>query len=415
LASLKPQNGVGIDFCPSMLTVARMKYPYLKFFLMDAHEIHFKEKFDYIILSDLVNDLWDVQKVLEQVKKLSHSKTRVIINFYSRVWSPILLFSAFLKLSRPVLQQNWLTVADLENLLELAGFSTFHSWKEILFPLPIPLLQPFCDKFLAKIWPFYHFTLENILMARPIIGNPTRPKDPKVSVIVPARNEAGNIAQIFKRVPDMGRETEIIFVEGHSTDKTCEKIKRSQNLFPDRKASLFEQNGMGKGDAVRLGCEKAKGDILMILDADLTVPPEDLKLFYFALMKNKGEFINGVRLVYPLEKDSMRFLNILANKFFSLAFSWLLGQPIKDTLCGTKVLWKSDYERIATNRKYFGDFDPFGDFDLLFGADKLGLKIMDMPIRYHERTYGKTNIQRWKHGWLLLKMVFFAAGKIKFI
>ena len=213
----------------------------------------------------------------------------------------------------------------------------------------------------------------------------------------------------------MGKGTEIVFIEGHSKDKTFEAIERNQIRFPKRKTALFRQTGKGKGDAVRLGFEKATGDILMILDADLTVPPEDLTLFYNALMENKAEFINGVRLVYPMEKEAMRFFNFIANKFFSLAFSWLLGEPIKDTLCGTKVLWKTDYDRIAANRSYFGDFDPFGDFDLLFGASKLGLRIIDLPIRYRERIYGSTNIERWKHGWLLLQMVAFAAARIKFI
>ena len=153
----------------------------------------------------------------------------------------------------------------------------------------------------------------------------------------------------------------------------------------------------------------------MILDADLTVAPEDLPRFYEVLYSGKGEFVNGVRLVYPMEKEAMRLLNLIGNKFFSLAFSWLLGQSIKDTLCGTKVLWKADYRMISANRAHFGDFDPFGDFDLLFGAARLNLKIVDLPIRYRERTYGTTNIQRWKHGWLLAKMVLFAAGRIKFV
>ena len=415
LAALKPSPGVGIDFCPAMISAAQKKYSGLKFIRADAHDIQLDEKFDYIILSDLVNDLWDVQKVLEQMARLSHPNTRLIISFYSRLWSPILSFASFLKLSKPALQQNWLTSADVENILELAGFETFHSWKEILFPFPIPILEPFCNKYLAKIWPFYHLTLTNILMARPISRAQIKPGKPLVSVIVPARNEAGNIKPIFKRIPEMGKGTEIVFVEGHSKDRTYETILKNQRLFPERRSHLFRQTGKGKGDAVRLGFEKAKGDILMILDADLTVPPEDLNLFYRALVENKAEFINGVRLVYPMEKDAMRFFNFLGNKFFSLAFSWLLGQPIKDTLCGTKVLWKSDYERIAANRKYFGDFDPFGDFDLLFGAAKLGLRIIDLPIRYRERVYGSTNIERWKHGWLLLRMVAFAAARIKFV
>jgi glycosyltransferase involved in cell wall biosynthesis len=234
-------------------------------------------------------------------------------------------------------------------------------------------------------------------------------------VIVPARNEAGNIPAMLKGVPELGQENEIIFVEGHSTDDTYAAIEAAIAQNPQRKCRLLQQTGRGKGDAVRLGFNQARGDILIIWDADMTVSPEDLGRFAEALASGKGEFINGVRLVYPMENRSMRFLNMVGNKFFSLAFSWLLAQPIKDTLCGTKVLWKKDYEAIARNRNYFGDFDPFGDFDLLFGASKLNLKIAEMPIRYRSRFYGHTNIARWRHGWLLLKMVFYAARRIKFI
>jgi glycosyltransferase involved in cell wall biosynthesis len=213
----------------------------------------------------------------------------------------------------------------------------------------------------------------------------------------------------------MGRGTELIFVEGHSTDRTYETIEAAIARHPQINCRLYRQHGRGKGDAVRLGFEQASGDILMILDADLTVAPADLPRFYDAIASGKGEFINGVRLVYPMEDEAMRFFNLLGNKLFSWAFTWLLGQPIKDTLCGTKVLWRSDYARIAHNRTYFGDFDPFGDFDLLFGAAKLTLKIVEVPIRYGARRYGETNIQRWKHGWLLLRMVVFAARRIKFV
>jgi glycosyltransferase involved in cell wall biosynthesis len=234
-------------------------------------------------------------------------------------------------------------------------------------------------------------------------------------VIVPARNEAGNIKAIFERLPRMGSKTELIFVEGHSKDDTYTAIEKEISSHPTTPSLLLQQKGIGKADAVRCGFEHATGDVLMILDADLTVPPEDLPRFYETLISGKGEFINGVRLVYPMEAQAMRGLNFLGNKFFSLAFTWLLGQSIKDTLCGTKVLWKEDYEKIATNRTYFGDFDPFGDYDLIFGAAKLNLKILDLPIRYRERVYGSTNIHRWRHGLLLIKMVAFAARRIKFI
>jgi len=315
------------------------------------------------------------------------------------------------------LEQNWFSPHDLENLLDLAGFEAIKNHARILFPVKVRYLANFLNRFLVHLPIFRWFGLTYFLIARPLPGseNDAVPKNPSVTVLVPARNEAGNIENILKRVPKIGSRTEIIFVEGNSTDDTYAVIERTIPKFPEQECLLFQQSGKGKGDAVRLGFEKANGDILMILDADMTVPPEDLPRFVDALVSGKGEFINGVRLVYPMEDKAMRFFNILGNKFFSLAFSWLLGQPIKDTLCGTKVLYRNDYETIAANRHYFGDFDPFGDFDLLFGAAKLNLKIAEMPVRYRFRTYGDTNISRWRHGWLLLKMVMFAARKIKFI
>ena len=410
LASLKPTRGVGIDFSEEMLCRARELHPELKFIHADAHDLsELNETFDAIILSDLVNDLWDVQRVLEQIKRLCSPHTRIILNFYSRLWQFPLSLARTLNLASLNLYQNWLTREDVDALLRLAGFETIRVTQEILWPLPLGGLA---NRFLVRLWPFYELALSNLVIARPA---PERAREPVVSVIVPARNESGNIQAIFERTPQMGRETELIFVEGHSKDDTYAAIEREIAAHPSTPSLLLRQTGIGKADAVRLGFSQARGDVLMILDADLTVPPEDLPRFTEALVSGKGEFINGVRLVYPMEKEAMRTLNFLGNKFFSMAFSWLLGQPIKDTLCGTKVLWKKDYEQIAANRSYFGDFDPFGDYDLIFGAAKLNRKIIDLPIRYRERTYGSTNISRWKHGMLLLRMVAVAARRLKFV
>lgn len=415
LAALKPAVGMGVDFSIELVERARRRHPKLRFIHADTHELPLNEKFDVIILSDLVNDLWDVQRVLQQVTRLTTPRTRIILNTYSRLWEQPLALAERLGLAKPTLFQNWLTVEDLTGLLRLADFEVIRNWPEILFPLRAPLLAAFANRYLVRLWPFRLFALTNFLIAQPRPQRAPITEEPLVSVIVPARNEAGNIPAIFARTPEMGRGTELIFVEGHSSDDTYEAIQREIAAHPERRCQLFQQTGVGKGDAVRLGFAKASGEVLMILDADLTVPPEDLPRFYEALRAGKCEFVNGVRLVYPMEKQAMRFFNLVGNKFFSLAFSWLLGQPIKDTLCGTKVLWKADYERIAANRAYFGDFDPFGDFDLLFGAAKLNLKIVEVPIRYRERIYGATNIKRWQHGWLLLKMVLFAARRIKFV
>ena len=396
-----------------MIRAAIRRHSHLRFVHADAHELKLTEKFDVIILSDLVNDLWDVQTVFNNVSRLTTPRSRVIINCYSRLWEPVLKLAEWLKLSKPKLYQNWLTVEDITSLLNLADCEVIKQSQDVLWPLPTLFVSNLCNRFLAKLWPFKHFALTNFIVARP--RPRLAPRRPSVSVIVPARNEAGNIPDIFARTPSMGEGTELVFVEGHSRDDTYAAIEKAVATHPEQSCQLLRQTGAGKGDAVRLGFAHAKGDMLMILDADLTVPPEDLPRFYEALVSGKGEFINGVRLVYPMEKQAMRFLNLVGNKFFSLAFSWLLGQSIKDTLCGTKVLWKKDYEAIASNRSYFGDFDPFGDFDLIFGAVKLNLKLIDLPIRYRERTYGTTNINRWTHGWLLLKMVVFAARRLKFV
>jgi hypothetical protein len=139
-----------------------------------------------------------------------------------------------------------------------------------------------------------------------------------------------------------------------------------------------------------------------------------LPKFHLTLAEGRGEFINGSRLVYPMEDQAMRLLNLVANKIFGTLFSWLLEQRIRDTLCGTKALLRRDYQRIAANRDVIGVSDPFGDFDLLFGAATLSLKIVEMPVRYHERTYGQTKIRRFYHGWLLLKMFLVALRRLRF-
>ncbi len=416
LAALAPSIGVGVDFSPVMLRHARERHPGIRFVEQDAHALDLGgELFDVVILSDFVNDLWDVQGVLERVRRACKPSTRIIINTYSHLWEAPLALAKRLGVARPVLRQNWITTADLENMLRLAGFESLRTFQDALCPLAIPGIARFANAVLAKLPPFRYFALTNFLVARPAPSR-DRPDPPSlVSVIVPARNEAGNIAAILARTPEMGAGTEIVFVEGHSTDDTYSVIEKAIAEHPERRCRVLRQQGKGKGDAVRLGFAEAKGDILMILDADLTVAPEDLPRFHAALVDGAGEFANGVRLVYPMQERAMRFLNFLGNKFFSLAFSWLLGQAVKDTLCGTKVLRRRDYDRIAQSRTYFGEFDPFGDFDLLFGAAKQNLKIVDLPIRYGERTYGTTNIQRFRHGLLLLRMVAFAASRIKFV
>lgn len=411
LDSVNPSIGIGIDFSENMVKIASEKFPELKFIQADVEEYNSKEKFDYIIISDLLSSLWDVQAVFNNIKKLCHPRTKLVISNYNYIWEPWLKFAEFLRLKAKMPLQNWLTIHDIRNLLELEDFELIRVERKLLLPKYIPILNGIFNGFLANLPGINKLNLIQLITARPKIQ---KDNQYSVSILVPARNEMGNIENAIKRTPEFGSHQEFIFVEGNSQDSTYEEMLRVKDAYPKKDIKVIKQSGKGKGNAVREGFEIAGCDILMILDADLTTPPEDMDKFYNAIARNHGEFINGCRLVYPMEKQAMRFLNYLGNKFFSWFFSYLLGQRLKDTLCGTKVLFKKDYELIKENRKYFGDFDPFGDFDLLFGAAKLNLKIQEIIVRYRDREYGSTQISRFKHGWLLIRMSVFAARKMKF-
>lgn len=410
LAQLHARRRVGVDLSGSQIAAARERVPTGEFHVQAGELLTLTEKFDCIIISDTLNMAADVQTLFEQLHAVSHADTRLVINYYSSLWRPLFALAGLLGLRAPQPQYSWLSTDDVRNLLQLADWNPLLIQPRILVPVRLLGLEYLFNRWVAPILSWFCMTV--FCVARPVRVKPTAART--VSVIIPARNEAGNIAAAVARTPEMGAGTELIFIEGHSRDDTWEQIQKVAREHPDRKIKIMQQTGKGKGDAVRMGYAAATGDILMILDADLTMPPEELPKFYEVLASGHAEFANGVRLVYPMDEKAMQFLNLCANKTFGIIFTWLLGQPVKDTLCGTKVLSRDHYNLIAANRSYFGDFDPFGDFDLLFGAAKLNLKIADVPIRYKERTYGDTNIQRWSHGWLLLRMVLFAARKLKF-
>jgi ubiquinone/menaquinone biosynthesis C-methylase UbiE len=411
LAQLHAADRTGVDVSDKQIERARRKVTGAQFHVQAGETLELGRTFDVIIISDTLNLAADVQQLLQRLQHVAHDETRLLVNFQNTLWRPLLSAARTLGLKAPQPQNSWLAASDVVNLLNLAEWEVITRQNRILIPFSALGLGTVANRWLAPLLQWFCLTV--FLVARPRLTRP--PKQLKVSVVIPARNEAGNIAAAVARTAELGGGTELIFVEGNSRDHTWQEIQRVAAAHPERNIKILQQPGRGKGDAVRAGFAVATGDILMILDADLTMPPEELPKFYDVLASGRAEFANGVRLVYPMEQEAMQFANLCANKAFGLIFSWLMGQPVKDTLCGTKVLSRSHYERIAANRAYFGDFDPFGDFDLLFGASKLNLKIADVPIRYRERTYGTTNIQRWRHGWLLLRMVAFAARKLKFV
>jgi len=415
LGAVGGPGSIGIDVSPRMVELAKARHPELDLRVIDAEYDALPEgSFDVILLSDAIGMLDDIQAALERLHAHLSPEGRLIITYYNFVWEPALKLAERVGLKTHWPDQNWLSMDDIENLLYLTGFDVFRRGADILMPAHVPVVSAVLNRLGAQLPVARELALVDYFVARAVPISVPR-ELPSVSVICPCRNEKGNIREAVARTPLMGSATELVFVDGNSSDGTVEEIETVIREYrgPLSLRLILQGDGKGKGDAVRKGFAAAQNDVLMILDSDLTVPPEDLPKFYQALVSGKGEFINGVRLVYPMEGEAMRFLNLLGNKFFSSALSWLLEQPIKDSLCGTKVLYRKAYDQIASHRHFFGDFDPFGDFDLLFGAARLNMRIVDLPVRYRARTYGETKISRFSHGWLLLKMTAFGFKKLR--
>jgi len=431
LASTQPKLGIAIDMSENLAAKVKKQNPNFETFfwndssseqldkVLDEVKKKLGDGADFIFLVNTVGYWDDIQFALTKLKKICKPSTRIIANYYNFLWAPIFKIAQFLRLKMPQPNFNWLSLEDVSNLFQISGYRIIKKERYGLLPFNFLFLGAFFDKILSPLPIINKLCISHFVIARP--ENKIDPQKLKVSIVVPARNEKGNIEPIVRRINELTKyrkeKFEVIFVEGNSTDNTYEEIVRVLNdskIEKNFEYKLLKQPGRGKGDAVRAGFQAASGDLFLILDADITVPVEDIPKFLDVYCEGYGEFINGCRLVYKMEKEAMRFLNLLGNKFFSMMFTWILGQRFKDTLCGTKVISRENYFKLVQNRSYFGDFDPFGDFDLIFGASKLDLEIVEVPIRYRERTYGSTNISRFKHGWLLLKMTFFAIGKIKF-
>lgn len=416
LAALRPSRGLGLDFSPAMVEKARARHagePGLEFRVADAADLPEGEVFDHIVLDYLTGYLDDIQAVLERLARCAHPRTRLHLTSLNTLWKPVLRVAERTGRVMPQPPSAWLADVDLANLLELAGWEVVSFERQQLCPWNIPVLAPLLNRFAVRLPGLRHLGITLCFTARPRRA-PAAAEALTCSVIVPARNESGNIRPALERIPVLGAGTEVVFVEGNSKDDTWETIQREVAAYAGPlKVRAMKQPGKGKWDAVHAGFAAATGDVLVIQDADLTAPPEDLPKFFAAIQGGAAEFANGSRLVYPMESRAMRFLNLLGNKFFATALSFVLGQSVKDSLCGTKMLLRADYDRVLRRIAPFGDFDPFGDFNLLYGSALLGLRIRDVPVRYKDRTYGETNISRFRHGWILLRMTWFGIRNLR--
>lgn len=414
LAALRPQRGVGIEFSATMIDGARRAYPHLEFVLGDAEDpdilAQIEGPFDIVIFDDTFGLLDDCQIFLACLKKRLSANCRVVIAHHNHLWEPGLRLGEMLGLKMPQVGNSWLSDHDVQNLLQLAGYEMVQGDRRQLVPYRVGGIGTIVNRYLATLPLLQRLCVRNYVVARPVLPNPAIRS---ASVIIPCRNERGNIAPLVRRLPVFSENQEIIFVEGHSSDDTYEEVERVIRANPGRSIQLLRQPGIGKGDAVRAGMATATGDIVMILDADMTVAPEDMPKVFDLLASNRAEFVNGTRFIYPMEGGAMRFLNLLGNRGFSLIFSWLLNRRFTDTLCGTKALSKRHWDAIMQARGQFKVDDPFGDFDLILGAARLTLKTAELPVRYGERRYGETQISRFRHGWYLLRMAFAAYRRLK--
>lgn len=416
LAALAPAYGVGVDFCPSTIARARARHPGLNFVLGDAEDPatlgSIDGPFDYIVIADTIGMFEDIDGTLRLIHQLCAPSTRIVVSYYSHLWEPVLKAAEALGLRYKQPTINYIATTDFLNLMDLADFEVINGEQRQLLPQRWLGLGSFINRYIAPLPGIRKLCLRTYLVGRPVRQFPDRKFS--VSIVIPCRNERGNIENAILRMPKFAADQEILFVEGNSSDGTFEECERVRDAYNGEwNIKVLKQDGKGKGDAVRKGFTAATGDVLMILDADLTMPPEALPKYHAVIESGKAEFVNGTRLVYPMEREAMRPLNFIANRLFAYLFSYLVNTRLTDTLCGTKVLMRKDYEVLARERAYFGDFDPFGDFDLIFGAAKQNLKIIETPVHYKARTFGETQISRFRDGWLLLKMVWFAYRKLK--
>ncbi len=418
LTAVRPSEGKGIDICTEIVEIAQQRNPSFNFAVAFPDKDEFRkvfsrdEKFDYIFLND-IGDTVDVLQALRNLTPLCRRHTRLLVPTYNHLWEPLVTLAEWIGMKVPRTEQNWLSTADIRNLMRLAGFEALETHRIVLLPKYVPLLSTFLNRFCARL-PF----LKRLCMTQVVVARTLPPRVPKeelsVSVIIPCKDEKGNVEDAVRRMPQLGSQTEIIFCDDKSTDGTPEEVMRVHSCYPHQQIRIEAGPGICKSKNVWTGFNAATGDILMILDADLTTMPEQLVYFMDVIASGQAEFVNGSRLVYPVPKGAMNGANMLGNKFFSVAFTYLLGQRVKDTLCGTKVLWRSDWERIKPMLGSWGTEDRWGDYELLFGAAKLNLKILDLPVHYQERIYGSTKMTKvFRHGLIMLKMCWHGFLKLK--
>jgi len=398
LAAAQPNRGVGVDISGEMVKIASKKYPHYTFIHSSIEELQLDEKFDYIIMVDFIDQVYDVQRIFESLWRFCLPHTRIILTTVNPYWEPFLYLWERLGWKTPEVPHNFLDKGIITRLADMLDFTVSYSGFMLLMPVRIPLISYLANSVGVRIGGLNRLSFVQYMIIQPTVKNTTS-LGLGCSVIIPCYNEQDNIEEAIKRIPLMGKKTEIVVVNDGSQDQTADKVRALQKDYPDLRLIDYKPNH-GKGYAVRKGFEEATQEILMILDADFSTPPEELPRFFEPLNKGLCQFVNGTRMVYPMEKQAMRFFNLLGNKLFGYIMSFITQQKLTDTLCGTKAFYKFDLKRIKWA------LDKWGDFDILFGCAKAGCKFMEVPVHYKTRISGESKMKAFRHGFHLLRACF---------
>lgn len=407
LDATNPSYGVGVDLSPEMIKIAAQKFPRYKFVCSPVEDYHFEEKFDFIVLVDVLDHVYDIMSVFKNLYRFCHPTTKIVLTTINPWWDPFFKLLERIGAKMPEGPHNFIEERNIQKALELLNFSINYSGFLLLLPIYIPLISYLANTLGVRTLGLRKFAVVQYMTIHPISEN-TTDLGLGCSVIIPCHNEEGNIEEAVRRIPKMGKMTEVIVVNDGSTDRTSEVVRNLQREFPQLRLIDYTPN-RGKGKAVAEGFRAAAQEVIMILDADLSVAPEELPRFFDPLNKGLCQFVNGSRMVYPMEKQAMRTLNLFGNKIFGLIMSFIAGQNLTDTLCGTKALYKSDFQHIQMG------LDRWGDFDLLFGAARLGNKIMEVPVHYQERRSGESKMKTFRHGFHLLLACFRGFRQLVFV
>lgn len=357
-------------------------------------------KYDCIVLSDMfeVND--DILGLLKLLKKNLNNDGTILLTSITPIWDGVLSILEMLNLKNKSKKRSYIHLNKLSAVLDTINFQITGKRTRQYFPFKLFYFGNIINNFLEIILYFFNFGIRSYFTIKEI--EDTAEKDVlSKTIIVPAKNEEGNLNELINRIPYLGNNVEVIISCGISNDNTLGMAKslKSDNFI----IKVIEQTSKGKANAVWEACEQSSNDLIAILDADLSVDPEELSSFFELIETKKCDFVNGTRLIYSMEKGSMRFINNFGNRLFQYVVSKIIRLPLTDSLCGTKVFKKNLYEKIKKWQSVVKIKDPFGDFDLLFAAAYSSQKIVEYPIHYRARKYGTTQIRRFKDGFKLIK------------